>query len=113
MLQAVTRPDGDIVSFTYDALGRRLSKQYKSTVTKWLWDGNKPLHEWKEHAQTGQKLSNTAISEDGIATWLFNENNFAPTAKLKGEKTYSIVTDHLGTPYQMYKDDGENFGKHN
>lgn len=109
MLQAVTRPDGDIVSFTYDALGRRLSKQYKSTVTKWLWDGNKPLHEWKEHAQTGQKLSNTAISEDGIATWLFNENNFAPTAKLKGEKTYSIVTDHLGTPYQMYKDDGEKF----
>lgn len=109
MLQAVTRPDGQVVTFTYDALGRRLSKQYKSTITKWLWDGNKPLHEWKENTQTGQKLSSTAEVEGGITTWLFNENNFAPSAKLKGEKAYSIVTDHLGTPYQMYKENGEKF----
>jgi len=109
LLQAVTRPDGHVVSFTYDVLGRRLTKQYKSTVTKWLWDGNKPLHEWKENLQTGQTLSNTALSEEGIITWLFNERNFAPTAKLKGEKSYSIVSDHLGTPYQMYKENGDKF----
>ncbi len=109
MLQSVTRPDGDFVSFTYDALGRRLSKKYKNTVTKWLWDGDKPLHEWKEHARTGEILSDTTVREDGVITWLFNENNFAPVAKLKGEKNYSIATDHLGTPYQMYNDEGEIF----
>ena len=31
--------------FTYDALGRRLSKDAIS-ITCWLWNGNVPLHEW-------------------------------------------------------------------
>ncbi|MBK6381136.1 MAG: RHS repeat protein [Chitinophagaceae bacterium] len=57
-LASVIRPDADIVSFAYDALGRRLSKKYKNTVTKWIWNNTKPLHEWKEHAKTGAKLSN-------------------------------------------------------
>lgn len=107
MLQSVKRPDGETVSFLYDALGRRISKKFKNTNTKWLWDGNKPLHEWKENASTGAILSNTTVNEDGIITWLFNEYSFAPAAKLKGDKKYSIITDHLGTPYQMYKENGE------
>ena len=31
--------------FTYDALGRRLSKDAIG-ITCWLWNGNVPLHEW-------------------------------------------------------------------
>lgn len=46
MLAAVTRPDGEVVSFTYDALGRRISKSYKGRTTHWVWDGNVILHEW-------------------------------------------------------------------
>ncbi|MBL0053053.1 MAG: RHS repeat protein [Bacteroidetes bacterium] len=63
MLIKVTRPDKDEVTFTYDALGRRLSKRYKNTVTKFIWDGNVPLHEWKEHALTHEKLSDTKVGE--------------------------------------------------
>jgi RHS repeat-associated protein len=107
MLQSVKRPDGETVNFLYDALGRRISKKFKNTSTKWLWDGNKPLHEWKENASTGAILSDTTVNQDGIITWLFNEYSFAPAAKLKGDKKYSIITDHLGTPYQMYKNNGE------
>jgi len=129
MLISVTRPDGEIVSFTYDALGRRLSKQFKNTITKFVWDGNVPLHEWKEDARTGKILGLLEVNEDGdlstsrlpgpghsvsslsgrrdgATTWLFDTDSFAPTAKIKNGKTYSIVTDHLGTPGQMYKDDG-------
>jgi RHS repeat-associated protein len=121
MLLKVTRPDKAIVSFTYDALGRRLSKQIKNTVTKFVWDGNVPLHEWKEHAETGDVLGDLSIDENGnlengspaiapgITTWLFDEDSFAPAGKLKGAKKYSIVTDHLGTPAQMYKEDGSLF----
>ena len=29
------RPDGHLVRFTYDALGRRLSKHYRGQVTRW------------------------------------------------------------------------------
>ncbi|MEO8961913.1 MAG: DUF6531 domain-containing protein [Ginsengibacter sp.] len=109
MLTKVTRPDKTEVKFTYDALGRRLSKQYKNTITKFVWDGNVPLHEWKEHAITGQKLSDISVDDNGTITWLFDTDSFAPAGKIKGDKQYSIVTDHLGTPSQMYKEDGSLF----
>lgn len=100
MLQRVIRPDKAEVYFKYDALGRRVEKQYKKTITKFVWDGNKPLHEWKE-------FDAKEASADEIITWIFNEDDFAPAAKLKGEKKYSIVTDHLGTPVQGYNEEGE------
>ena len=109
MLTKVVRPDKTEVTFAYDALGRRLWKRYKNTSTKFVWDGNVPLHEWKEHAVTGEKLSDVHVGENGITTWLFDTDSFAPCGKIKGDKKYSIVTDHLGTPAQMYKDDGSLF----
>ena len=48
MLTKVVRPDGETVTFTYDALARRFSKTYRARTTKWIWDGNLPLHEWVE-----------------------------------------------------------------
>ena len=30
-----------------------------------------------------------------------------PAAKLVGDKSYSILTDHLGTPYEAYDESGE------
>lgn len=119
MLVKVIRPDKTEVTFSYDALGRRLSKQYKNTITKFVWDGNVPLHEYKEHVVTGAKLGDLNINKDGnldsplgvggIITWLFDTDSFAPSGKIKGHKQYSIITDHLGTPSQMYKDDGSLF----
>jgi RHS repeat-associated protein len=46
MLQRVIRPDRNTVSFAYDALGRRIAKTYLGKTTRWVWDGNVPLHEW-------------------------------------------------------------------
>jgi RHS repeat-associated protein len=106
MLTKVIRLDKAEVTFAYDALGRRLSKQFKNTITKFVWDGNVPIHEWKEHAVTGQRLSDLHVGENGVVTWIFDADSFAPSAKIKGEKKYSIATDHLGTPVQMYKDNG-------
>ncbi|MCG8700439.1 MAG: type IV secretion protein Rhs, partial [Bacteroidales bacterium] len=107
MLETVTRPDGEKVYFTYDALGRRLSKTFKNTRTCWLWDGNVPLHEWKENVHSGEVLGNTTIDDNGAITWIFEENSFIPTAKLKGSKKYSILADHLGTPTAMCNDEGD------
>ncbi|WLQ16197.1 DUF6531 domain-containing protein [Hahella aquimaris] len=47
-LKKVIRPDGRIVTFEYDALGRRLRKTFNGRITRWVWDGNNPLHEWVE-----------------------------------------------------------------
>jgi RHS repeat-associated protein len=58
MLVEVTRPDGEIVGFSYDALGRRLTKTFRGKTTRWIWDGNVPLHEWVE-------LNDEARARDG------------------------------------------------
>ena len=96
------RPDGAVVSFGYDALGRRIWKNYRQTTTHWHWDGNVPLHEWKGF------VSKDPLSEN-LITWVFEEDSFSPIAKLRGEKKYSILADHLGTPIEMYQDDGSLF----
>ena len=92
MLRSVKRPDGEMVSFEYDPLGRRISKTYKDKTTRWVWDGNVPLHEWAE--------------EENVTTWLFEEGSFVPCAKLQNGESYSIITDYLGTPTHAFDCNG-------
>jgi RHS repeat-associated protein len=42
-----------------------------------------------------------------LITWVFEEGTFKPAAKLTEDKNYSIITDYLGTPAQMYDDRGK------
>ena len=100
LLAEVVRPDGEVVRFTYDPLGRRVSKSYQGKTTRWVWDGNVPLHEWTELALNG---TNT----DDIITWLFDAETFAPLAKLTPQTNYSVVSDHLGTPLEMHDARGQ------
>jgi YD repeat-containing protein len=62
MLASVSRPDGSEVSFAYDPLGRRVKKTYRGQTTRWVWDGNVPLHEWVE----GRLLT---LGEAGGVPW--------------------------------------------
>lgn len=106
MLKKVIRPDGKSVEFRYDALGRRTAKRYFGKVTRWVWDGNVPLHEWCYKAidlqsDAEENTSSKEAAKD-ITTWVFEANTFVPTAKIQGNKQYSIVSDYLGTPIQMY-----------
>ena len=110
MLKKVIRPDGRPVEFRYDALGRRTAKQYFGKVTRWVWDGNVPIHEWNYKTtdmQSGEKESipSKEPTED-ITTWVFEAGTFVPTAKIQDGKQYSIVSDYLGTPIQMYDEQG-------
>ena len=95
MLARVVRPDGKEVSFAYDALGRRIRKTYAGTTTRFVWDGNVPLHEWTEEA------------EENVVTWLFEQDTFVPAAKLVANgECFSIISDYLGTPLQAYDKQG-------
>uniref|UniRef100_UPI00035E9A5E RHS repeat domain-containing protein n=1 Tax=Paenibacillus fonticola TaxID=379896 RepID=UPI00035E9A5E len=42
-----------------------------------------------------------------LITWVFEDGTFHPAAKITSEGHYSIVTDHLGTPVEMYDEHGE------
>jgi len=131
-LKKVVRPDGSEVTFSYDPLGRRISKTYRGQTTRWVWDGNVPLHEWVEgELQQASPPIHPNISNDSQAirreaelsalltrgppergtrqkpiTWLFEPESFAPLAKLTGEDQYSITCDHLGTPIAMHNAEG-------
>ena len=52
MLAKVVRPNGEAIVFEYDPLGRRISKIVNTKITRWVWDGQNPLHEWVESIQT-------------------------------------------------------------
>lgn len=97
-LVKVTRPDGYAVTFAYDALGRRVSKRFRGRATKWVWDGDVPLHEWHE-----LEVGPGAGAAQELATWLFEDGSFAPAAKLTAAGAHSVVCDHLGTQGQ-YED---------
>ena len=130
LLKKVIRPE-QTVEFTYDVFHRRIRKLVKNmaghgkadkgTVTKWVWDGNVPLHEWS-YSETD--IPKTVVNEWGEITfdreepnplnasvneitWLFDADSLVPCAKIENRKTYSIVCDHLGTPNEAYDADGK------
>jgi RHS repeat-associated protein len=98
-MSLTSHPDGEYVSFAYDALGRRIYKQYKKTFTNFAWDGNVPLHQWKT-------FTTQDVLTDQVITWVFEEDSYSPVAKLYNGKSFSIINDHLGTPIEMYDHDG-------
>lgn len=106
MLEGVRSPHryGQWTRFTYDALGRRLTKLGDATF-HYLWNGNVPLHEWR----TGERYEDGGLksySED-LKTWLFEEESFVPLALIQDGKAYSIVCDQLGTPTEAYDEEGK------
>ena len=107
-LAKVVRPDGEEVTFEYDALGRRLSKSFGATITRWMWNGNVPLHQWIQHRTYSWNDSNWEMKREhsGRLLWLFDERSFVPVAMIKEGRAYSIMTDHLGTPTQAYDPEG-------
>ncbi|MBQ4820629.1 DUF6531 domain-containing protein [Aquimarina sp. MMG016] len=133
MLQSVTKPDKTNISFEYDALGRRtakivqsnngfspsqgeMSEGQKGSITRFIWDGNVPLHEWQYELKNRPKTivdSSGNISKDkkepiqDLTTWVFDQGTFKPAAKITKEDTYSIIMDYLGTPIEMYDSSGE------
>ncbi|MCS3337029.1 hypothetical protein NXU97_27555 [Bacteroides xylanisolvens] len=74
-LAKVVRPDkrGE-VEFTYDALGRRLSKSFGTTVTRWVWNGNVPLQPVEASSGTlrhGGQVDTDTERRD-MTVWLFD-----------------------------------------
>ncbi|NLU95162.1 DUF6531 domain-containing protein [Chitinophaga sp. Ak27] len=116
LLHQVITPVGNEIIFSYDPLGRRIAKvnKRKEQVTRWLWNGNVPLHEWQYSgdypphlkAVTDGELQQGEESVENLITWVFEEDSFIPCAKLQDDQTYSIIADHLGTPTHAYDSSG-------
>jgi len=77
MLEKVIRPDAAEVSFEYDALGRRIEKQFNNTITHWVWDGSVPRMNGK------RELLRIMIKGKGISSILM-QNQLLPGFLRKG-----------------------------
>ena len=103
LLSEVRRPDGVRVQLGYDALARRTRKvvlgaegEPRTTPlseVRFVWDGHVLLHE--------------VASDEGLTTWLFEPEGFAPLAREDSTGRYAVVTDHLGAPSEMYDELGQ------
>lgn len=129
LLVKVERPDATVVEFTYDPLGRRISKTHAGKVTRWVWDGHVPLHEWVEAVQVaaapaddeppadepsvdGEREADARAHPilgppDSLITWVFDPESFVPAAKISGGRVLGILTDFLGVPVAMVDAEGE------
>lgn len=116
MLQKVILPNRKEISFKYDALGRRTEKCFNGEVRRFVWDGNTPLHEWtyKETDRPvaiidewGELSYDKKEPAENITSWIFDADSFVPAAKIANGKTYSIISDYLGTPSAMYDEEGQ------
>ena len=115
MLGSVTRPDGKVVTFKYDALGRRIEKTFNGRVHRYLWDGDVVLHEWEYDeterpqpivAENGDVSFDRPEPTDNLVTWVYDTDSYVPTAKLVDGKRYGIVSDYIGRPVQAYDEHG-------
>jgi RHS repeat-associated protein len=116
MLSKVNKNGNPAADFEYDALGRRTAKIVNKSITRFVWDGNVLLHEWKYDLKERPKMVLDAegnlkqdkpetVSND-LITWVFDEGTFVPAAKIKGDRRFSIITDYLGTPCAMFDEHG-------
>jgi RHS repeat-associated protein len=101
LLQTHT-PDGSIWRYRYDAFGRRIKKECikasefgKTSSTLYFWQGATLT---EEHRATGETTE--------VSRWHFEPGTFNPLAKEVNGKFYPIVTDHLGTPKELFDTDG-------
>jgi len=106
-------PDGSVWRYTYDAFGRRIRKECVKAGEagrlqrfSYLWQGATLAEERK-----------TANGATETTRWHFEPGTFNPLAKetitpgVGAEKAgeprfYPIVTDHLGTPKEIFDTDG-------
>jgi RHS repeat-associated protein len=111
MLAKVKRPDAREIFFKYNALGRRIEKQFGNVFTRWVWDGNTPLHEQAAYYTPDWDEVNKVVydreTKYPLITWVFEEGTFVPAAKITEKQKLSIATNYLGSPEAMYREDGE------
>jgi len=102
-LGAVELPDGRRIEYVYDALRRRVRRSTSTpdpeggpaqeSVTRWLWDGHRPIHE------------QTDLQEP--ITHLWEPDSFTPLGRFEGDERHAYLTDHLGNPAEGFDEQGQ------
>lgn len=101
-LVEVQTPYGENIHYRYDPFGRRIAKavsgaKIATAQTAYLWDGTNLAQE--------QCVINGTTGE--AVAWHFMAGSVEPVARQTSAGVHYVVTDHLGTPKEMFSEDGE------
>ncbi|MCF5481100.1 RHS repeat-associated core domain-containing protein, partial [Pseudomonas syringae] len=96
-LIGVSLPGGSVVSYKYDAFGRRIEKTVDGHTTEFLWQGERLIAE---------------SADNRYRTYIYEPGTFRPLAMLDGEgplkaTPFYYQLDHLGTPQELTDYSGE------
>lgn len=84
--------DGQTTTYTYDPLGRRISKTDAFGTTRYLWAGDQMVQEKRNNLKN---------------TYVYEPESFRPVAQISEGKIYHYHLDHLGTPRELTDDQGK------
>jgi len=89
-------PDGVVVTFGYDAFGRRIWKRGPGGEVRFIWAGEQMVRE-------------IVRDETGTHTrdYLYYPGTYTPLALRVDGKVYDYHTDHLGTPRRLTDSEGQ------
>lgn len=87
-----TTKNGQATTYTYDPLGRRISKTDTFGTTRYLWAGDQMVQEQRNNLKK---------------TYVYEPETFKPVAQITDGKTYHYHLDHLGTPRELTDDQGK------
>ncbi|WP_269465992.1 RHS repeat domain-containing protein [Burkholderia diffusa] len=102
-LIAIEHADGARSEYEYDALGRRVAKHHTQAdgarqTTLFMWDGDWMMQE----VRTGR-----TSHEDRAVTYVPHPDHEGPLTRLADGQAWHYVTDHLGTPQELYDEQRE------
>ena len=107
--------NNNTATFNYKTLIWWVEKVSDGCVYRYLWDGDVILHEW-DYAEadrpntvvtvTGEITLDRPEPVENLITWVYDSDSYVPTAKIVGDRHYSIVSDYIGRPVQAYDDKG-------
>lgn len=98
-LREVTRPDGQVWRYSYDALARRVRKCGPATAVDFVWSCHVPIHE-------------ISTNDEHWTGWIFDKRSFVPLAGVRDRQMRFVISDHLGSPREIVDHTGRVIGRH-
>ena len=108
-------PQGAVWRYVYDALGRRI--QRLKVVSGGREDADSPgfipAGQGRAYQWEGTRIvAEAPLGPDGApdweqaAHWIYDPGSYRPLARAAGDELHYLVTDHIGTPREMFTQDG-------
>jgi RHS repeat-associated protein len=91
-LRRARLPDGRVVEYGYDGIGRRVFKRVEGQETRFYWH---------DFALLGEQTES-----DPFIEYLIVPGTFDPYMMWRGEKPYHFVSDRLGTAHEVLDSEG-------